>query len=43
MFKLTKQERTVLIAILLLLATGWGVKAYRTAHPPQLPQAEETR
>jgi hypothetical protein len=32
--RLTKQEQMVLCIILGLLLTGWGVKAYRTAHPP---------
>jgi hypothetical protein len=30
---LTKQQQMVLGCILLLLLTGWAVKAYRTAHP----------
>jgi hypothetical protein len=30
---LTKQEQLVLCIVLGLLLTGWGVKAYRTAHP----------
>jgi len=32
MFKLTKQEQTVLITVILLVLTGLAVKAYRTAH-----------
>lgn len=32
---LTKQEQTVLIIVLGLLLTGWAVKLYRTAHPPE--------
>jgi hypothetical protein len=31
---LTKQQQMVLICILLLLLTGWAVKAYRAAHGP---------
>jgi len=31
---LTRQEQTVLCAVLGLLLVGWAVKAYRTAHPP---------
>jgi hypothetical protein len=34
MQRLTKREQGVLCLILLLLLTGWTVKAYRTAHPP---------
>ena len=34
MNRLTKQEQTVLIVVILLLVTGWAVKAYRTANPP---------
>ena len=34
MFKLTKQQQLFLCAVLLLLLTGWAVKAWRTAHPP---------
>jgi hypothetical protein len=32
---LTKQEQLVLCIVLGLLLTGWAVKAYRAAHPPQ--------
>jgi hypothetical protein len=35
MVHLTKQERLVLCVVLGLLLTGWAVKAYRTAHPPE--------
>jgi hypothetical protein len=35
MSRLTKQEQTVLCIVLGLLLTGWAVKWYRTAHPPQ--------
>jgi hypothetical protein len=34
MFKLTKQQQLFLCVVLLLLLTGWAVKAWRTAHPP---------
>lgn len=34
MLRLTRQERKVLTLALLLLLTGWAVKAYRSAHPP---------
>lgn len=37
MFRLTKQEQTVVAVVLLLLLTGLAVKAYRTAHPPVVP------
>jgi len=37
--RLTKQEQLVLCIVVGLLLTGWAVKAYRTAHPPQ-PAAE---
>lgn len=30
---LTKQEQIVLCLVMILLLTGWAVKAYRTAHP----------
>ncbi|HVU99845.1 MAG TPA: hypothetical protein VHH88_00695 [Verrucomicrobiae bacterium] len=33
MNRLTKQEQFVLCIVLFLLALGWSVKAYRTAHP----------
>ena len=33
MIRMTRQEQTVLIAILLLLLTGWAVKLYRTSRP----------
>ena len=32
---LTKQEQLVLCIVLGLLLTGWAVKTYRAAHPPQ--------
>ena len=32
--RLTRQEQMVLCIILGLMLTGWGVKAYRAAHPP---------
>jgi len=41
MFKLTKQQQQFLCVVLLLLLTGWAVKAWRTAHPP-LPAAGAT-
>lgn len=31
---LTSQEQKVLCVVLTLLLVGWGVKAWRTAHPP---------
>jgi hypothetical protein len=34
MFKLTRQQQLFLCVVLLLLLTGWAVKAWRTAHPP---------
>jgi hypothetical protein len=34
---LTRQEQIVLCVVLLLLLTGWAVKAYRTAHPAAPP------
>ena len=34
MFKLTKQQQLFLCVVLLLLITGWAVRAWRTAHPP---------
>jgi hypothetical protein len=33
--RLTRQEQLVLCFVLGLLLTGWAVKAYRTAHPPE--------
>lgn len=36
MVHLTKQEQLVLCVVLALLLTGWAVKAYRTAHPPEI-------
>jgi len=41
MFKLTKQQQLFLCVVLLLLLTGWAVKAWRTAHPPS-PAAAAT-
>jgi hypothetical protein len=35
MVHLTKQEQFVLCVVIALLLTGWAVKAYRTAHPPE--------
>jgi hypothetical protein len=32
---LTKQEQLVLCIVLGLLLTGWAVKTYRAAHPPE--------
>lgn len=34
MLRLTRQERKVLTLALLLLLTGWAVKSFRSAHPP---------
>jgi len=31
---LSREQRLVLAFIVLLLLTGWAVKAYRAAHPP---------
>jgi hypothetical protein len=33
MLNLTKQQQTVIAAVLLLLLIGWTVKAWRAAHP----------
>jgi hypothetical protein len=41
MVRLTKQEQMVLCIILGLLLVGWAVKAYRTAHPPQIGERTE--
>jgi hypothetical protein len=35
MNRLTRQEQIVLCIVVGLLLTGWAVKWYRTAHPPQ--------
>lgn len=41
MLSLTRQQQHALVAVLLLLLTGWAVKAWRTAHPPApAPQAQ---
>jgi hypothetical protein len=34
MIHLTRQEQLVLCLLMALLLTGWAVKAWRTAHPP---------
>jgi ABC-type transport system involved in cytochrome c biogenesis permease subunit len=34
MWNLTRQQRRVLGAVLLLLLVGWAVQAWRRAHPP---------
>jgi hypothetical protein len=34
MFNLTRQQQLVICLVLLLLLTGWAVKAWRNAHPP---------
>jgi hypothetical protein len=41
MWRLTKQERTVLAVVIGLLLAGWAVKTYRLSHPPQdsMPQS----
>jgi hypothetical protein len=39
--RLTKQEQLVLCIVFGLLLTGWAVKAYRTAHPPGGPPAQQ--
>jgi hypothetical protein len=38
--RLTKQEQLVLSTVLLLLLTGWAVKAYRAAHPNESTQPQ---
>ena len=40
MLPLTKQERSVLGVVLLLLLVGWAVKAWRAAHPSAGAQTE---
>jgi hypothetical protein len=40
MLNLTRQQQTVLCVVLLLLVSGWAVKAWRQAHPPVAPQTE---
>ena len=42
MNRLTRQEQIALCIILSLLVLGWGVKAYRTAHP-KASAAETTK
>jgi hypothetical protein len=42
MNRLTRQEQWVLCLALGLLLLGWGVKAWRTAHPPAPPAATAT-
>jgi len=34
MWRLTRQEQTVLLMVMSLLLVGLAVKAYRTTHPP---------
>jgi hypothetical protein len=34
MWNLTREQRRVICAVILLLLVGWGVKAWRLAHPP---------
>jgi len=34
MFDLSRQQQLFLCVVLLLLLTGWAVKAWRTIHPP---------
>jgi len=34
MLNLTPQQRRVICGLFLLLLFGWGVKAWRQAHPP---------
>jgi hypothetical protein len=43
MFNLTKQQQIFLCVVLLLLLTGWAVKAWRTAHPPGQAAVESER
>jgi len=33
MFYLTRQQEIALATVILMLLTGWAVKAYRTGHP----------
>jgi hypothetical protein len=40
---LTKQEQLVLCVVMALLLVGWGVKAWRTAHPPTPPAVQATK
>jgi hypothetical protein len=42
MNRLTKQEQFVLCIVMVLLLTGWAVKAYRTAHRPAPATAQKT-
>jgi hypothetical protein len=42
MNNLTKREQLVLCFVLGLLLVGWGVKAWRKAHPPAIPVATVT-
>lgn len=39
MWYLTRQQRRVLCAVVLILVCGWAVKAWRLAHPPAPPAA----
>ena len=34
MWNLTREQRRVIGVVILLLLLGWGVKAWRQAHPP---------
>jgi len=40
---MTKQEQLVLCIVLVLLLTGWAVKAYRTAHQPAQATGQSLR
>jgi hypothetical protein len=37
MINLTRQQQLVIGVVILLLLTGWAVKAWRTAHPAPPP------
>jgi hypothetical protein len=43
MNRLTNKEQLVLCIVLGLLLLGWGVKAYRTAHPPMTTASEQAK
>ncbi len=34
MFNLTREQQIFVCLLLMFLALGWGVRAWRTAHPP---------
>jgi hypothetical protein len=41
MKNLTTQEQFVLGLILSLVLTGWAIKAWRTAHPPEAMRMQQ--